>query len=200
MTTTDGALVNYINERGRGPTAKTPRTPREEGEERGESSKKRESAFSSVQFSSVQEKMSRHNANKRKRECMKVEPGAEMDGLAHEVIGAAIEVHRNLGPGFLENVYEEAMWFELGLRSILAARQVPVSISYKNHPVGEGRLDFLVSERLIVELKAVETLAPIHKAQVISYLKSTGLCLGLLINFNVLLLRDGIQRVVLTPS
>jgi GxxExxY protein len=127
-----------------------------------------------------------------------VEPDRTVDQLAREVIGAAIEVHRYLGPGFLEGVYEEALVMELALRGIPFERQRPVPVSYKEQNVGEGRVDLLVGTELLVDLKAVETLAPIHKAQVISYLKATGLHLGLLINFNVPILRAGIQRIVLS--
>ena len=128
----------------------------------------------------------------------RVEPSRELDELAPKVIGAAIEVHRHLGPGYLESVYEEAVAIEFGLRDIPFERQVPVSRDYKGHKVGEGRLDFLVGKKLLGELEAVETLIPVHKAQVISYLKATGLHLALLINFNVPVLRDGIQRIVLS--
>jgi len=127
-----------------------------------------------------------------------VEPSAELDDLAHRVIGAAIEVHRLLGPGFLESVYEEALCMELELRGIRCARQVPISVTYKGERVGEARLDLLVDHSLVVELKAVESIAPIHWAQVLSYLKATRLRLGLLINFNVSVLQRGIKRVVQT--
>ena len=127
-----------------------------------------------------------------------VEPSRELDELAPKVIGAAIEVHRHLGPGYLESVYEEAVAIEFGLRDIPFERQVPVSLDYKGHKVGEGRLDFLIGKKLLVELKAVETLILVHKAQAISYLKATGLHLALLINFNVPVLRVGIQRIVLS--
>jgi GxxExxY protein len=126
----------------------------------------------------------------------KTEPTIRLDGLARAVIGAALEVHRHLGPGFLESVYEEALAVELSLRGLPYVRQKPYGLSYKGHEIGEGRLDLLVGDELLVELKAVEALAPIHKAQVISYLKATGCHLGLLINFNVPVLKSGIQRVV----
>ena len=126
------------------------------------------------------------------------EPGAELDRLAHEVIGAAIEVHRVLGPGLLESVYEEALCVELGLQGLPFVRQPAVDLSYKSHPVGRGRLDLLVGGKLVVELKAVEVLTDVHKAQAISYLRTTGYRLALLINFNVPRLRDGIKRIVCT--
>ena len=127
----------------------------------------------------------------------KIEPSKKLDKLARAVIGAALEVHRHLGPGYLESVYEEALAVELDLRGISYVRQMHFAVSYKGQEIGEGRLDLVVEKELLVELKAVELLAPIHKAQVISYLKATGLHLGLLINFNVPVLRNGIQRTVL---
>jgi GxxExxY protein len=127
-----------------------------------------------------------------------VKPTKRVDRLAREVIGVAIEVHRHLGPGFLESVYEEALVIELALRGIPFERQRPVPVSYKERNVGEGRIDLLVAEELLVELKAVGALAPIHRAQVISYLKAVGLHLGVLINFNVPVLKQGIKRIVLS--
>src|SRR5688572_21079198 len=99
------------------------------------------------------------------------EPGEEANRLAHAVIGAALEVHRVLGPGYLETVYEEALCFELAQRNVSFLRQAVISVNYKGHHVGEGRIDVLVGGILIVELKAVDALSPIHTAQVISYLK-----------------------------
>ena len=125
-------------------------------------------------------------------------PTGELDRLAHPVIGAAIEVYRRLGPGFLESVYEEALCIELEFRGIPFEKQAPVAIKYRGRTISGSRLDLTVAGQLLVELKAVETLAPIHEAQVISYLKATGLKLGLLINFNVELLKYGVKRVVLT--
>jgi GxxExxY protein len=128
-----------------------------------------------------------------------IEPPREVDVNANAIIGAALEVHRILGPGFLEAVYTEAMAVELAFRGIRFEQQRPVGLRYKGQPVGEGRLDFLIDDGLVLELKAVDKLLPIHHAQVLSYLKSTGCQLGLLINFNERLLRDGIRRVVLSP-
>ena len=128
-----------------------------------------------------------------------IEPNARVDELARAVIGAAIEVHTVLGAGFLESVYERALTVELGLRRIPFQAQAPIALNYKSQPVGNARLDLLVGNELIVELKAVDQLHPIHHAQVINYLRATGLNLGLLINFNVEHLRDGaIKRIVLT--
>jgi GxxExxY protein len=134
--------------------------------------------------------------NRQDAKISKVEPGKKLHKLARAVIGAAIEVHRNLGAGYLESIYEEVLAVELTLRGISFVRQKTFGVDYKGHGIGEGRLDFLVGEDLLVELKPVEALAPIHKAQVISYLKATNRQLALLINFNVRVLRDGIQRVV----
>jgi len=126
------------------------------------------------------------------------EPDIELDQVARDVVEAALEVHRILGPGLLESVYEQALSVELGLRSVRFARQVPVAVTYKNVAIGEARLDLLVADRLIVELKACPSLLPIHLAQVLSYLKASNRSLGLLINFNVPLLSQGIRRVIRT--
>src|SRR5438093_5302901 len=123
--------------------------------------------------------------------------GEAVERAAERVIGAAIEVHRALGPGYLESVYEEAMAIELKLRGVGFQTQVVFALSYKGHPVGEGRLDLLVDGCLIVELKAVDALAAIHTAQALSYLKATGHHLALIINFNVPMLTSGLRRVVL---
>ncbi len=128
------------------------------------------------------------------------EPARNLDELAHAVIGAAIEVHRVLGPGYLESVYENALCAEFCARKIGFQRQKPFVVQYKDLEVGEGRIDILVEQQLIVELKAVSQLNDVHLAQVLSYLKANDLRLGLLINFNVKLLRDGIRRVVSSYS
>ena len=127
-----------------------------------------------------------------------IEPDKQVDELARAVIGAAIEVHRHLGPGYLEGLYEEALGVELAQRNIPFERQKEISVDYKGHAIGKHRLDFLIGGSLVVELKTVDELAEIHQAQVISYLKATRLSLGLLINFNVPVLKDGVQRVVCT--
>lgn len=124
------------------------------------------------------------------------EPAPELNRLSQQVIGAAIEVHRHLGPGLLESMYEGALCVELSLRDIPFERQSTVELVYKGHRVGQGRLDLLIDGQLIVELKAVEALNEVHRAQVISYLKTTGRTLGLLINFNVPVLRSGIKRII----
>ena len=129
-----------------------------------------------------------------------IEPGGKVDELAHAVIGAAIAVHRHLGSGFLEGIYEAALCLELSDAGIPFERQKEIGVVYKGRTIGKHRLDLLVGGSLIVELKTVEALADLHKAQAISYLKATGLSLGLLINFNVPILKNGIQRVVYTEQ
>ncbi len=121
----------------------------------------------------------------------------ELNALSYAVIGAALEVHRSLGPGFLEAVYQKALCVELKLAGIPVETEVPVSIEYRGYPVGEGRLDLLVERVLVVELKAVEALLPIHKAQLLSHKKVSGAHLGLLMNFNAPFLKDQIIRLVL---
>ncbi len=128
------------------------------------------------------------------------EPNEEMDRLTEAVIGAAIEVHRALGPGLPESVYENALCVELQLRQIPFECQSVQAVYYKEHKVGEMRLDLLICGKLIVELKAVDALLPIHKAQVIGYLQLTKRQLVLLINFNVRALKDGVRRVIFTPD
>jgi GxxExxY protein len=127
------------------------------------------------------------------------EPDPVADAIAYKVIGAAIEVHSELGPGFLENAYEEALAVELDARGIRHVRQYPVLVIYKGVTVGEYRLDFMIEDLLVVELKAVAEITNIHRAQVRAYLAATGHELGLVLNFNVARLRDnGIRRVVRT--
>jgi GxxExxY protein len=126
------------------------------------------------------------------------EPDSETDQLAREVIGAALEVHTVLGPGFFESIYEEALCVEMQIRGIPFVRQPAIAVNYKGRTVGEGRMDLLVGGKLVVELKAVESLNALHMAQALSYLKAMGFGLGLLINFNELALRNGIKRVVLS--
>ncbi len=118
------------------------------------------------------------------------------NALSNVIIGAAIEVHRWLGPGLLEGVYEECLAVELGGRGIRFERQRRLPIQYKGRPVaGDLRIDLLVEDRIIVELKAVEKLLPVHGAQLLSYLRLANKSLGLLINFHVPLLRDGVRRI-----
>jgi GxxExxY protein len=127
------------------------------------------------------------------------EPGSEVDGLATAVVAAALEVHRVLGPGFLESVYEDALGLELNLRNIPFARQVPLEVRYKGVAIATHRLDVLVADTLVVELKTTDSIAPIHIAQAISYLKASALPLAIIINFNVPVLMRGVRRVVRKP-
>jgi len=136
--------------------------------------------------------------NRQGAKVAKIESDGLVDAFARAVIGAAIEVHRHLGPGYLESVYEEALAIEFALRDIPFERQKPVPVNYKSHTVGQARVDFLVGDSVVLELKALEILLPIHTAQVISYLKATRCAVGLLINFDVPALRDGIRRGVLS--
>ncbi len=118
--------------------------------------------------------------------------------LSQRIIGAAIEVHRHLGPGLLESAYEECLAYEFLQREIPFERQKPLPVIYKEVRLDAGfRADFFVGGLVIVELKAVDKLARVHEAQVLTYLKLTHCKLGLLINFNVPLLKDGIRRLVL---
>ena len=122
---------------------------------------------------------------------------ATNDPLTEQIIGAAIEVHRALGPGLLESIYEEALCIEFQLRGIPHKRQVEVDVHYKGHVIKGQRLDILVSGKVVVELKAVSSLPDVATAQVLSYLKATGLKRGLLINFGETTLVKGIKRISL---
>lgn len=117
--------------------------------------------------------------------------------LSERVLGACIEVHRHLGPGLLESAYEQCLCHELSLRGLSFARQRPLPVCYKGVLLDCGyRLDVVVEDKLVLELKAVEHLLPLHEAQVLTYLKLTGLDVGLLVNFNTSVLRRGIRRLV----
>lgn len=119
------------------------------------------------------------------------------DDLSYRVIGCALEVYKTLGPGLLESVYEKALVIELTNKGIKAERQVPVNIFYKGVELGEGlRIDVLVEDSLVVELKSVDTLNKVHYKQLLTYLKITNKRVGLLINFNENNLMDGIKRIV----
>ena len=118
--------------------------------------------------------------------------------LTDAIIGAAIEVHRHLGPGLLESAYEECLCEELRSKGIRFQRQRPLPLEYKGKKLDCGyRLDLVVENKIIVEIKAVDGLAPIHEAQLLTYLRLSGKRVGLLVNFNVPLLKDGIKRMVL---
>ena len=123
----------------------------------------------------------------------------EINQLTKEIIGAAIEVHRTLSPGLLESAYETCLSFELAERGLNVERQKPLPVIYKGTRLEAGyRLDLLVEDRVLVEVKAVDQLAPIHQAQLLSYLKLSGCKAGLPINFNVQILKNGIKRLINT--
>ena len=122
----------------------------------------------------------------------------EFEPITHKVIGMAIEVHRELGPGLLESAYELCLCHELTLHEVAFRRQVPLPIRYKGLELESGyRIDLIVEDWLIIEVKAVEKVLPVHKAQLLTYLKLAQIRTGLLINFHVSSLRDGINRIVL---
>src|SRR6266849_1116430 len=122
----------------------------------------------------------------------------ENDLLTESIIGFAIEVHRQLGPGLLESAYEECLCYELKQSGLSFRRQVPLPVIYKAIRLDCGyRIDVVVEEQVILELKTVERLMPIHEAQILTYLKLSGLHTGLLLNFNTAVLKDGIRRLML---
>jgi len=135
----------------------------------------------SLQFSRCHDEAAKNKAN----------------ALSNEVIGAAIEVHRELGPGLLESAYEECLCYELGLRGIASERQVPLPVEYKGLKLDCGyRIDLLVDDLIIIELKSVTKIEPVYEAQLLTYLRFKGAWLGMIINFNVPLLKNGIKRIV----
>jgi GxxExxY protein len=123
----------------------------------------------------------------------------EKDPLTQAVIGAAIEVHREMGPGLLESVYQQCMEIELALRGLTVVPQARLPVEYKGHQVGDDlRMDLYFSEQLVVEIKAVERLLPVHEAQLLTYLKLSKTPVALLLNFNVPCLKDGLNCMVLS--
>jgi GxxExxY protein len=121
----------------------------------------------------------------------------QRDPLTERVIGCAIEVHRVLGPGFLESTYERALAIEFEAANLKFQRQLIIPVSYKAHFIGDHRLDFLVEDTVVLEIKSVERFDPIFEAQVLAYLRISGKRRGLLINFNSRLLKDGVKRYAL---
>ena len=120
------------------------------------------------------------------------------DDGTREIIGAAIDVHREPGPGLLESVYEACLCRELSRRGLSFERQIALPIAYKGEKLDAGlRIDLLVDDRVVIELKSVEKLGPVHEAQLLTYLKLTGKQIGLLLNFNVRRMTDGVKRMVL---
>jgi len=122
----------------------------------------------------------------------------ELNRLTEQIIGAAIEVHRHLGPGLLESAYETCLAYELEQRGLTVERQKALPLIYKEIRLDQGyRIDLLVAQKVVVELKVVEQFTDVHEAQVLSYLRFSGCKVGLLINFNVKLLKDGVRRFVM---
>lgn len=117
--------------------------------------------------------------------------------ITEKIIGCAIEVHKTLGPGLLESIYEKALCYELEQKGLRFKTQVMIPIVYKGSSLGEHRIDLIVEDSIIVELKAVDKLMPVYEAQLLSYLRLTNMKLGLLINFNVEVLKRGVKRMIL---
>lgn len=121
----------------------------------------------------------------------------ELNNLTHKIIGCAIEVHKCLGPGLLESAYEECLNYELSLNGLYSERQVTVPVVYKEIKLNTGyRIDILVEKEVIVELKAIEALTPVHEAQILTHLKFANKKIGLLMNFNTLKLTDQLRRFI----
>ena len=120
----------------------------------------------------------------------------DTNGLTDRIIGCAIEVHRRLGPGLLESVYEAALCIEFKRAGLRYSRQIGIPVTYRGELIGEHRPDLIVEERVIVEIKRVERMEPVHIAQMVTYLRMTELKVGLIINFNCATLREGIKRVL----
>jgi GxxExxY protein len=122
----------------------------------------------------------------------------EVDSITEIIIGAAIDVHKALGPGLLESAYEECLFYELNLRNLTVKRQVDLPVIYKEVQLNIGyRLDLLVEDKVVIELKTVDKFMPIHDAQLLTYMKLVDCTAGLLINFNVPILKQGLRRKVL---
>lgn len=129
-----------------------------------------------------------------------MKPNDSADAVAHAVVDAAVEVHRVLGPGFLPAVYEGALCHELGLRRIAYERQALIRVRYKDMPVGDGRIDLVVENLVVAELRALPSLGVLHLAQMKSYLKATGRPLGLLLNFGGPDMRSGVRLLRVSSS
>ncbi len=122
----------------------------------------------------------------------------QQDPLTQIVIGAAIDIHKTLGPGLLESAYEECLFYELRERKLHCVRQIPLKLKYKTIILEQAYvLDIVVEQQLIIELKAVENILPVHEAQLLTYMKLSGIKKGLLLNFNVPVLKDGIKRMII---
>ena len=121
----------------------------------------------------------------------------KLEALIHRIIGCCIKVHRELGPGLLERIYRRALCIELALAGVPFELERSFPVRYRDHFLCDQRVDLIVAGQVIVELKAIERLAPVHQAQIMSYLRMSGLRVGLLMNFNVAVLPDGLRRIVL---
>jgi GxxExxY protein len=130
-----------------------------------------------------------------------VEPSPAQNEISRQIVDSAFTVHQALGPGLLESVYEQCLRHELATRGVAVQRQAALPLVYKGVPIEAGfRIDLIVERQIVVEVKTVERILPIHEAQLLTYLKLSSLPMGLLINFNVALIRDGIRRMVLTSQ
>ena len=122
----------------------------------------------------------------------------ELNHLSQKIIGCAIEVHKQLGPGLLESTYRECLYYELIINNLLVDKEIPLPIIYKEVKLDHGyRIDLLVEKKIVIEIKTVETFNEVHLAQILTYMKLGGFSLGLLVNFDVVLLKNGIKRVIL---
>jgi GxxExxY protein len=124
-----------------------------------------------------------------------MEPNPALNQITNAIIGACIAVHRELGPPYSEQIYEEALAMEFDARKISYSRQHEIEVTYRGRVIGTGRIDFLVEGQVVLDIKTVDQLGAVHTAQVVSYLRTTGCRLGLLVNFKTKLLKDGIRRV-----
>lgn len=131
------------------------------------------------------------------RNSLSKKPMVQDDPLTRRIIACAIEVHKQLGPGLLEKLYQEAMVIELKIQNLHVEKNLKVSVEYKGKPIGDYFIDLLVEDTVILELKSVERHDPVFDAQILSYMKLTGKKVGLLINFNSKMVKDGIKRFVL---
>jgi GxxExxY protein len=137
-------------------------------------------------------------ADHRGTEAQRSEELATRDPLTEKIIGYAIEVHRTLGPGLLESAYEECLCYELSQNGLAFRRQVPLPVVYKGVRLDCGyRLDVVIADKVVVEIKAIEKLLPVHDAQLLTYLKLSGFRTGLLLNFHSPVMREGVRRRVL---
>jgi GxxExxY protein len=126
-----------------------------------------------------------------------MEPSRAHDAAARQIVDAAFAVHAALGPGLLESVYEQCLEYELRSRNLLVVRQVALPVVYREKTIDAGfRIDMVVNDLVMIEIKAAEKLLPIHEAQLLTYLKLSGMRVGLLINFNTVLIKDGIRRLI----